>query len=234
MHDKLMKVGFLGFVGVVMAGLIVFGVLATSAHAQQMPKQMQGPLQPVGGHFGPGPARIPGVFGKVTAISGTNLTITSMGRFNASTTHTGFTNTSTTYSVDASNAIVLKGGSSSTFSAIAVGDTVMVQGIVTGDSVVATRIIDGVEPGIMMMHGGRGGMIGFGSSTRPSGTWPYNASGSWQGASGTFPGGWRGGYPSSTASSTDGSGGGQPPQPHHGFFAPIMNFFGSIFGHFRF
>jgi len=79
----------------------------------------------------------------------------------------------------------------------------------------------------MPMRGG----IRLGSSTRgyfsgghptdtPSGTLPF--------VSGTFPGGLRG-FPTSTASSTGGSN-----QPHPGFFGSIANFFGGIFGRFKF
>ena len=77
-----------------------------------------------------------GVFGTVTAIDGTTITVD--GR-------EGSTTASTTYSVDASNAKVIKGSATSTasISDISVGDRVVVQGTVTGDSIAATTIIDG-------------------------------------------------------------------------------------------
>lgn len=209
MMKKLTGLVFLGFA---VASLLVCAVLVVSVHAQQMPPAQgggTGQASGMGGHFGPGPARIPGVIGKVTAIDGATLTVVG-GRMNASTT----------YSVDASNATVLKNGSSSALSDISVGDMVMVQGTITGDSVAATKILDGI-----------GGMM---RGSRPSGTPPFfNGSGTRGFASGTFqsstfPVGWRG-YSSSTASST-----GTPGQPHQGFFGGIMNFFGGIFGHFRF
>jgi hypothetical protein len=75
-----------------------------------------------------------GVFGSVTAISGTTLTVASKG-FGANAA-------ATTYTVDASGATVKKAGAASTFSAIAVGDTVMVQGTVSGTSVTATAVND--------------------------------------------------------------------------------------------
>jgi hypothetical protein len=117
------------------------------------------------GHFGmrggPGPAMIPGVFGTVSSVSGNTLTVTQSMRPNASTT------TPTVYTVDATNAKVMKNGTSSTVSAIASGDTVMVQGTVTGTNVVATTIRDGV--GGMMggrgIPGGKGMGFGRGASS---------------------------------------------------------------------
>jgi hypothetical protein len=78
-----------------------------------------------------------GVFGTVASVSGNTLTVTSKMRPNGSTT-------STTYTVDATNATVMKAGVSSSVSNIAVGDMVMVAGTVNGTSVVATTIRDGV------------------------------------------------------------------------------------------
>lgn len=209
MITKLTK---LMLVALAVAGLGVFGVLTVSANAQGMPTSQGmggGRMMGYGSassthHFGPGPVQIPGVMGDVTAIQGTTLTITGDNRENSSTV----------YSVDASNATVLKDRATSTVSAIAVGDMVMVQGKVTGDSVAAARIIDGmVMPGGMHMSSGT--HLFDGSGTRPF-------------ASGTFSG-YHDGFPSSTASST-----GNPPIPHPGFFGGMMNFFGGIFGHFRF
>lgn len=71
-----------------------------------------------------------GVSGKVTAVSGSTLTVA--GR------------NSTSYTVDASAATVTKSKAASSVSAIAVGDTVFVQGTVNGTSVTATTIEDGV------------------------------------------------------------------------------------------
>ncbi len=76
-----------------------------------------------------------GVFGTVTSISGNTLTITSK---------MGTSTTPITYTVDATNAKVLKAGNNILVSNIAVGDTVMVEGKVTGTNVVATIIRDGV------------------------------------------------------------------------------------------
>lgn len=99
---------------------------------------------------------MPGVFGKVTAISGTTLTVasTNPGKNSSSST--------TTYTVDASSAKVMKGVAAATpatssVSAIAVGDSVMIRGTVSGTSVTATDIMDGLLGQGMPMMGGHGG-----------------------------------------------------------------------------
>lgn len=105
-----------------------------------------------GGFGGPGMhggmGQFPGVFGSVTAISGTSLTVQSIA-FSTSTHATSTVD----YSVDASNATVRKDNATSTVSAIAVGDQVSVRGTVDGTSVTATSINDGK---FMMGMGGRG------------------------------------------------------------------------------
>lgn len=83
-----------------------------------------------------------GVFGKVASISGDTLTVTQETRPNATTTPI-------TYTIDATNATIIKSGTTSTLSSIVTGDTVMVQGTVNGTSVTATLINDG-----MMGQGG--------------------------------------------------------------------------------
>jgi len=93
-----------------------------------------------------------GVMGTVASVSGTTITVTGKN--------------GTTYTVDASNATFLKttppvAGSTPTapttitIAGIAVGDTVRVQGTVSGTSVTATKVIDGIG-------GGRGGFGGKG------------------------------------------------------------------------
>ncbi|MFI5205433.1 MAG: DUF5666 domain-containing protein, partial [Candidatus Paceibacterales bacterium] len=108
---------------------------------------------------------IPGVFGKVTAVNGTSITIT--GR-----TKPNDTATATTYTVDASNATVTKNGSSSSVSNIAVGDTLMVQGTVTGTNIVATTIRDGMpimKPNANPIIQGNGQPVVAGAVTTISG-----------------------------------------------------------------
>ena len=90
--------------------------------------------------------------GKVTAISGSTITITNA-------------KTSTTYTVDASNATVTKSGvTSATVSNIVVGDTISVAGTVSGTNVTATTIHDGFGGG-SGGQGGFGGRGGFGGGT---------------------------------------------------------------------
>ena len=82
-----------------------------------------------------------GIGGTVSAINGTSLTVTGKGRPVAGSTAA----TTVTYTVDASSATVTKNGAVSSVSGIAVGDTVMVQGTISGTSVTAKTIRDGVS-----------------------------------------------------------------------------------------
>ena len=92
-----------------------------------------------------------GIMGTVSAISGNSLTVSGH-----SVAVNALTATST-FTVDATNAKILKGGSTTaTIASIAVGDRVMVQGTVSGTTVIAQNIIDGIGFG---MQGGRGGMM---------------------------------------------------------------------------
>lgn len=72
----------------------------------------------------------PVVAGKVATISGNTLTITN--------------SSNATYTIDATNAkITVPGVASSTISNISVGDSVVVQGTINGNSVVASSVLDG-------------------------------------------------------------------------------------------
>lgn len=72
----------------------------------------------------------PGVSGRVTAISGNSITLTSKSNI--------------LYTVDVSGAKIVKNRNTIiTIADIKVGDTLMVQGTVTGTSVVATTVFDG-------------------------------------------------------------------------------------------
>ena len=91
------------------------------------------------GMMGRGMGQAPGVFGTVASVSGNTLTVTSkMGPGGTA---------GTTYTVDATNATVTKNGASSSVSNVSTGDTVMVQGTVSGTSVTATSIRDGLPQG---------------------------------------------------------------------------------------
>ena len=80
-----------------------------------------------------------GVMGTVSAISGNTITLTSKSFNN--------TSTQTIYTIDASKATVNKNGSVSSVSGIVVGDTIRVDGTITGTNVVATTIHDGMMQG---------------------------------------------------------------------------------------
>jgi hypothetical protein len=79
----------------------------------------------------------PGIMGAVSAVNGNTLTVSGrgLGRNAASSTET--------YTVNAANARVVKNGSTSSVSAIAVGDKIFVRGTVSGTDVAATLIRDG-------------------------------------------------------------------------------------------
>ena len=105
---------------------------------------------------------MPGVFGTVSAISGTTLTITSKGFGPAASASA----TVKTYTVDASNATVMKDNATSTLGSVSVGDMVAAQGTVSGTSVTATVIRDGFVPC------GMGGMNGMKPGEHASSTAP--------------------------------------------------------------
>ncbi len=108
----------------------------------------------------------PVAVGQVTAISGSTITITSRGLGlgeKRKATSTAPTSVSTTYTIDASNAVVLKNNATSSVSNIAVGDNVMVQGTLSGTNITATTIRDNVGFG----PGGNEGQR-EGTSTRPA------------------------------------------------------------------
>ena len=84
--------------------------------------------------------RVPGVFGTVSAINGSTITVNSKGF--------GPNATATTYTVDGTNATVTKNGAASSVGNIAIGDIIMVQGTVSGTNVTATTIRDGMPQGM--------------------------------------------------------------------------------------
>jgi hypothetical protein len=89
----------------------------------------------------------PVVGGIVATIDGTLLTITNVSNV--------------TYMVDASSATVIKNNATSTLSNVTVGDQIIVQGTVNGNSIVASSIIDQEKPSEMASStpasGNRGG-----------------------------------------------------------------------------
>lgn len=81
----------------------------------------------------------PGTFGTVSSVSGETLMVASRGFRSASTT--------TVYTVNAAGAVVVKDGATSTLSAVAQGDHVLIEGTVSGTNITATLIRDGFGPG---------------------------------------------------------------------------------------
>lgn len=114
-------------------------VTATVIRDGVMPGRMMGPGMP-GRGFGHGASSTPSgtpilqgngepvIGGNVTAISGTTLTVTNEGNV--------------TYTIDAASTTIMKSGTSTAFSNIAVGDNIIVQGVINGNSVTASSIID--------------------------------------------------------------------------------------------
>lgn len=143
-------------------GLVGSLLMASVAFAQTTLTPTPGSTQY---HTGSRMNHAPGVFGTVSAVNGTTLTVTSKGF--------GQNATATTYTVDASNATVTKGGAPGTtpttipVSSIAIGDMVMVAGTVSGTSVTATTIRDGMPQGMGRGAGMKGGW-GKNGSTTPS------------------------------------------------------------------
>jgi hypothetical protein len=84
-----------------------------------------------------------GVYGTVASIDGNIISVTK-------NLNSGTNAVTTTYTVDATNAKIIKNNIAGTISSILVGDKVMVQGTITGTNVIATTIRDGqMGKGIM-------------------------------------------------------------------------------------
>jgi hypothetical protein len=152
------KIGIAVLVLTLAVAAVPFSASAQTASIASLQSQLQSLLQQVAqlrgsngggggfrgmGNFNPGGPNISdnrnGVFGTVSAINGTSLTVTSNANSNGGM--------ATTYTVDASNATVTKSGQSSSVANIAVGDNVMIQGTISGTNVTATAIRDGVGAG---------------------------------------------------------------------------------------
>ncbi len=91
--------------------------------------------------------QLPEVVGKVTAVNGNTITVTKNAHreFKRGTSTPVTTTTPPApiiYTIDASNAVVIKGNATSTVASITVGDVLSVQGTVSGTNVTATKIRD--------------------------------------------------------------------------------------------
>jgi hypothetical protein len=114
----------------------------------------------------------PAAMGTVLTTDGSTLTISAKQFTKPTTAGATPTSTTVTYTVTTTGATtVTKAGAASTVSAIAVGDTIAVQGTVSGTNVVATTIRDGV---MMRGKGANGtgstnGNIGAGAASLVAG-----------------------------------------------------------------
>jgi hypothetical protein len=145
------------------------------AFAQTEPSVQNGGAWTAAEHGGARGEVNPGVFGTVSSISGDTLTVTvaaqstrPMPEHASTSVSTPTIASGTVYTVDATNAKIYKGNATTTvsISGIATGDTVMVQGTVSGTNIIATIIRDGVSD----MMGGRPGMPGNGFGRSASST----------------------------------------------------------------
>ncbi len=84
------------------------------------------------------------MFGTVSKIDNTTLTIQTLQRQNPTST----TTTAVDFTVDASSARIIKSGSTTTatIANIAIGDKIIVQGTISGNSIVAKLVIDTLPP----------------------------------------------------------------------------------------
>jgi len=99
----------------------------------------------------------PGIFGTVASVNGTTLVVLGRALGVGTTGAPGQMQmtATTTFSVNAANATVYKNNATSTLSSVVSGDRVFVQGTVSGTSVTATVIRDGIPArGSGMMNRG--------------------------------------------------------------------------------
>jgi len=114
-------------VSALVIGFVTFGLAAGAMAASDSSRKTDRPV----------------IIGTVSTISGTTLTVASKMKIK-DREETASTTKITTYTINAANATVTKNNATSTLSAIAVGDTVMIQGVVSGTTVTATTIRDGI------------------------------------------------------------------------------------------
>ncbi len=131
---------------VLAVSLFAGGAVGVAALASAQTPTTTTTTQHTAGHMG----MAPGVMGKVTAVSGNTITVA------------GGKDGATAYTVDVTNAKVMIGSQTTapttgSVSDIKVGDTVAVRGTVSGTTVTATSVTDG-----MFMRGGFGGPGGKG------------------------------------------------------------------------
>ncbi|MDE1966929.1 MAG: hypothetical protein KGI45_02535 [Patescibacteria group bacterium] len=118
------------------------------------------------GGFGGSIGVRPAIVGIVTAVNGTTITVASRG-FAYRGGQGAADQATTTFTVDASGAAVINDNATSTLSSVSVGDHVFVIGTLSGTSVTATLIRDGMIPNPRRGGPGGNGAWAYGSSTAP-------------------------------------------------------------------
>lgn len=124
----------LAIAGIILAGSAIMSPVeaATTTNAQKQQKSQQsGNMQQ---------SQNMGTVGTVTAVNGTTITMTS--KQPAKDTSAEAT---ATYTVDASNATVTKNNGTSSVSAITTGETIIVEGTISGTNITATSIKIGMS-----------------------------------------------------------------------------------------
>ena len=119
------KALILTIIGMVLAGTAVFNTAYGADQNTPSQKQQNGNMEQ---------RQNQGIMGTVTAINGTTITMTS--RVNGPNQ----SDTTTTYTVDASSATITKNGETSSVSAIAVNDNIVVEGTTNGTTITAKTI----------------------------------------------------------------------------------------------
>ncbi len=135
--------------GVVLATIAAFSAgIPVYADTNTPPSSQSRPMRggPIGNLRG---MMRPVVVGTVTAVSSNTVTVSGRQGFSTTTPVT-------TFSVDATNAKVMKNNANSSVSSIAVNDTVVIMGTISGTNVVATTIRDGVMMNTKMPSANRG------------------------------------------------------------------------------
>jgi len=121
-----------------MVSVLALPAFATSDKPAQPKRAQSGLIRGLGNMFGRKAGMRPEIVGIVSAINGNVLTISGRPGFGTTTPATA-----TTFTVDATNAKIIKGNATSSIASIAVGDIVLVQGKISGANVTATLIRDG-------------------------------------------------------------------------------------------
>ena len=156
-------------IGLVLA-IIGLGLITALALAATTNASTSGHLINRGnGTRGIGQGIKPAIVGTVSSINGNSIIVTgkqgfAFGQRNKATSTQPVS--SITYTVDASSATVMKNNATSSISNIVVGDTILVQGTVSGTSITATLIRDGIMNNIQgKMQNQNGDQRNFASST---------------------------------------------------------------------